>query len=121
MEEIKVGEYVKTKLGYIGKVIDIYEGHCFAKYHIEFQNKLKRKRQYLSVKTILKHSSNIIDLIEVGDIVNGSKVIDIAQTEIRAVYTEDMTQKLSLIPRTNKDIKSIVTKEQFKTIEYKVE
>ena len=65
MEEISINEYVRTKKGNIGKVIGIFEGHSIAKYHIEFQGNVKVKRQYLSTKTIAKHSFNIIDLIEV--------------------------------------------------------
>ena len=52
---------------------------------------------------------------------NGHKVIDIAEAPVRAVYTEDATQKMALIPRENEDIKSIITKEQFEAIKYVVE
>ena len=65
MADIQVGERIRTKKGNIGKVIGIFNGHCTAKYHIEFQGNVKIKRQYLSTKTIIKHSKNIIDLIEV--------------------------------------------------------
>lgn len=65
MSEIEIGEYVRTNKDIIGKVIGIFAGHCNAKYHIEFQSNVKVKRQYLSTKTIIKHSKNIIDLIEV--------------------------------------------------------
>lgn len=60
MKEIQVGEYVRNNKGNIGKVIDIFEGHCIAKYHIEFQGTVKVKRQYLSTKTIVKHSNNLM-------------------------------------------------------------
>ena len=65
MEDIKVGEYVRINKGIIGKVIDIFEGHAFAKYHIEFQTGVKVKKQWLSTRTIISHSFNITDLIEV--------------------------------------------------------
>lgn len=64
MENIEIGEYIRTNKGNIGKVIGIFDGHYMAKYHIEFQGNIKTKRQYLSTKTIVKHSKNIIDLIE---------------------------------------------------------
>ena len=54
--EIEVGEYVRNNKGNIGKVIGIFDGHCTAKYHIEFQGDVKVKRQYLSTNTIIKHS-----------------------------------------------------------------
>ena len=66
---------------------------------------------------IVKHSPNIIDLIEVGDYVNGSKVIDIAEAPERAVYVEKVTLG-ALEPITNKNIETIVTKEQFEQMKY---
>lgn len=65
-------------------------------------------------------SPNIIDLIEVGDYVNGHFVFDIAYAPKKAVYIEDNQNKLVHRPYTNEDIYSIVTKEQFSQIEYKV-
>ena len=64
MEEIKVGEYVRTKDGVIGKVI------ALAHMYIELDRKYY-DTQYGFVRDITfderitKHSSNIIDLIEV--------------------------------------------------------
>ena len=65
----------------------------------------------------VKSSPNIIDLIEVGDYVNGHKVLDIAEEPKRVLYLNDISQKGALIPRKN--IKSIVTKEQFSSMEYR--
>lgn len=82
---------------------------------------------------ITKHSKNIIDLIEVGDYVNGYKVLD-KQDSIyenskriliyrnqkeryeRWIYIQEYDGKI----HTQDDIKSIVTKEQFKAVEYEV-
>ena len=69
---------------------------------------------------IIKSSPKIIDLIEVGDYVNGHFVFDIAYTPKKAVYIEDNQNKLAHRPYTNEDIYSIVTKEQFESMEYKV-
>lgn len=125
MEEIEVGEYVRTNKGNIGQVIDIFQGHCVAKYHIEFKGNVKVKRQYLSTNTIVKHSKNIIDLIEVGDYVNGKEVKQIAMFEGFPDYPKLIfTDEKHLIPGEtieNKDIKTIVTHERFASIEYKVE
>lgn len=62
--EIEKDEYIRNNKGNIGKVIGIFDGHCNAKYHIEFQGNVKVKRQYLSIKTIVKHSKDILNLIE---------------------------------------------------------
>lgn len=71
-----------------------------------------------------KSSPNIIDLIEVGDIVNDEKIIDIG---CLTNGPEEGTKVIDyyIAPNTvyylkNEDIKSIVTKEQFKNIEYEV-
>lgn len=118
--DIEVGEYVRTNKGNIGQVIGIFNGHCQAKYHIQFQGKVKVKRQYLSTHTIIKHSKQLIDLIEVGDIVNGMEVLDIHKPrdlwepiEIRvdSRYTNFILAE---------DIKIILTKEQFLANCYKV-
>lgn len=71
-----------------------------------------------------KHSSNIIDLIEVGDYVNGELVL---ATDNRA---NDEGEKVILTANydewtdngvvSNKYIKEVVTKEQFNSIKYEV-
>lgn len=114
---IEIGEYVRTNKGNIGNVIDIFQGHCTAKYHIQFQGNVKVKRQYLSTKTIVKHSKNIIDLIELYDYINGMIVFDI--------ITYDNGEKAieisggSLIEE--EEIKDILTHEQFEQNCYTVE
>ena len=63
-DNIEINEYIRNNKGNIGKVIDIFNGHSLAKYHIEYKVVAKVKRQWLSTKTIIKHSPNIIDLIQ---------------------------------------------------------
>ena len=77
-----------------------------------------------NVDSIAKHSFNIIDLIEVGDYVNGFFVIQISdgidnynETVILAENYEEWTNDRIF---TNKDIKNIVTKEQFNSIKYRL-
>lgn len=59
---------------------------------------------------IVKHSKNIIDLIQCGDYVNRHLVFDKAPN---CVYIEDNQNKLAHIPYTKEKIKSVVTKEQY--------
>ena len=59
-------------------------------------------------------SHNIIDLIEVGDYVNGKKVTNIGENGF--LVFGDTNRYIT----GNSDIKSIVTKEQFKAVEYEV-
>lgn len=118
-DKIEVEEYVRTKDGLIGK----YEG---------------RKPEYFECiitdtfvgleEEIVKHSKNIIDLIEVGDYVNGERVFKIekdpfvkGQTNI--YFNRDEVNywgDRSLSQITDKDIKSILTKEQFESMKYEV-
>lgn len=67
-----------------------------------------------------KHSKNITDLIEVGDYVNGYKVEKIEDGYIYVDYCWDC-ELYTLVTNDSDNIKSIVTKEQFANMEYKVE
>ena len=71
----------------------------------------------ISVGNIIA-SHNLIDLIEVGDYVNGSKVIDIVEND---VYVSNFYEEQCIGQVSKKNIKSIVTKEQFESIKYEVE
>ena len=62
MEEIQVGEYVRTYNGLIGKIVQITDSGNYA---IRIYN----GAEYVVRAVIVKHSKNIIDLIEVGDII----------------------------------------------------
>lgn len=69
-------------------------------------------------KDIIKSSPNIIDLIEVGDYVNGSYIYSVVEEnkntgQPRVLFTEEDGVL------GDGDIKSIVTKEQFKDMEYR--
>lgn len=116
MESFKVGEYVRTKEGYIAKITEIH-------YLVWFDSPIKKvsgiplyelsKEEYKNLVT--KHSKNIIDLIEVGDYVNGKKVLqkigkffEVSSCDIGNNRIYDYM------------IKSIVTKQQFSNMEYKV-
>ncbi len=104
--EIKVGEYIRTKDGEIGK----YIGNDL-KYEM-FDYDVNGNKSSCLYNDLVKHSKNIIDLIEVGDYINGKKVINIL----------DGKSIIALIGIIDEqDIKSIVTKEQFAQIEYKLE
>ena len=109
MEKIKAGEFVRTKDGYIGKCqkIDVYYGD------ILIRTELKR---IIYDFEVVKHSFNIIDLIEEGDYVNGNKVLD----NVSNAFLEVSSSSLGNNRIFAYMIKSIVTKEQFKAMEYEV-
>ena len=100
--EIKVNEFVRTRYGEIGKVSETYPRLKWRK---------KKTSSDLDFNSIVKHSSNLIDLIQCGDYVNGEQITDIWNgnriSSVKSNFNEE-------------DIKTIVTKEQFESITYKV-
>lgn len=122
MEEIKIGEYVRTETGKIGRVISIDEDIDWIETTLD--------RGYVHpIIEFKKHSKNIIDLIEVGDYVNESKLISINYAEDEFGNC-DKSHFYYHFEDDEKDvneyydrliIKSIVTKEQFENMEYRLE
>lgn len=80
-------------------------------------------------ENVVKASYSIIDILEVGDYVNGSKVIDISiigKDKEKWVWVEQMEDTDNkygddYVGYNNEQIKSIVTKEQFESMEYSLE
>lgn len=110
MSEIKVGEYFRTDTGFIDKLNQYWL----------FNEKYKKLN-------IVKHSPNIIDLIEEGDYVNGYKVFK-AHLESETygkyvdIYCPSMNLKLEFLEHTfPEQIKSIVTKEMMESVEYRID
>ena len=67
-----------------------------------------------------KISFNLIDLIEVGDIVNGVCIESIYSKSDKYLHCNCFEDEIQ-IEFTNENIKSIVTKEQIESITYNVE
>lgn len=122
--DIEVNEYVRTIEGKIGKIIK-YENF---EYHIKID---KDEVWKCSEDFIVKHSKQLIDLIEVGDIVNKELVIGIIDitndkeeiigkkliTQYRSAQFTGLDIKHYIYAN---DIKTILTKEQFEANCYKV-
>lgn len=73
-----------------------------------------------------KMSKNIIDLIEVGDYVNGHKVFDDMRVDTDDYGNDFIEIGIEIDNMLNhyireEDIKSIVTKEQFEKMEFRLE
>lgn len=127
MEEIKVGEFARINKDFriiclgIGKVVNINQNTIYIKMS---SNDLPIA---FNVDSIAKHSSNIIDVIEVGDYVNYSRVIGFVYDEEKSIK-EGVDEKIGVIVEERwdltkyfeTDIKSIVTHEQFNSIKYEV-
>ena len=118
--ELKEGMYVRTKKG-IGRVTE-YTKHESWGYIVKVlgQYSCYTHTSNGELSDVIKASDNPIDLIELGDYVNGKEVTEVIRdkegnvTDI--VYTEEVEgQSYSLLP-----IKNIVTKEQFNYAKYEV-
>ena len=145
--KLEVGMYVRTKNGSIDKIIDTTEEwHCLGEdeedklykiYQLRkeyYDDEFDEDNDWVFEKFIIKASHNIIDLIEVGDYVNGVEVIEIYEKGNKFKYSsmysfrektiEVANDNYETIPNealfTNDEIKSIVTKEQFESMSYKV-
>ena len=74
----------------------------------------------ISENEIIKASHNIIDLIEVGDYVNGKKVDEISLIEDTYYIKTKVSNTNNYDYLPGHLIETIVTKEQMESIEYKV-
>ena len=108
---LKENEYIRTDLGnilkYTGKEKEFIDKHL----------SISNKKDIEFLGTIVKHSKNIIDLIEVYDYVNGMIVFDI--------ITYDNGEKAIKISSgyliDENEIQDILTHEQYKANCYTVE
>lgn len=107
--------YVRTKKG---EIFECYESEQMHK-PIYYPKKSKTKG-YIDYEDVYKKSNNIIDILEVGDYVNGSYIYSVVEEnkntgQPRVLFTEEDGVL------GNGDIKSIVTHEQMEAMEYKIE
>ena len=108
--KLEAGMYVRTKEGLIFKI----EKYLKRKDNIQLFYKDCKVKIIKNIDEI-KASNNIIDLIEVGDYVNGECVYSVA----RNIENHYVCVETGIL--FNDKIYSIVTKEQFESISYRVE
>lgn len=119
---MKVGDYVRTKKGEIGKIIGYvdeptdYYFDCYVTtlktnftdtYITEYDNNIKS-------------SPNIIDLIEENDFINGMRITEIKSNKngvLKCMVDSDYEFITTIL---NNEIESVLTKQQFSQMEYKV-
>lgn len=122
-EEIEVGEWIRSKDGFIGKVQKInYDNMEKSNYYICEKDNVMASN-YL--ENIVKHSKQLIDLIEKDDYVNGSKVLavmeDMETGELHLEMTSNyINEEIGDCTIYDKDIKIILTKESYMANCYKV-
>ena len=122
--ELKENMYVRTKDGYISQYkyydYNIGEGLIGKLLCIPLSN-----GTFANIENIKKFSYNIIDILEVGDYVNGMEVTRISGTrydknDLHCYCEHNGNENWQQVMIPVKNIKSIVTKEQFEEMSYKI-
>lgn len=126
--EIKVEEYIRTYDGIIGKILedeDIGENGVYI--DTTFLDDYADETNFVKYEDIKKHSFNIIDLIEEGDVIvlrdnKKYEVLKISWSKSKGnhIHIINALRMQGGVDIFEDDIKSIVTKEQFKIVEYEV-
>ena len=122
LEEIKVGEYVRTTNKGIRQIAMI-DNHKTVNKYLYYIGEDFEGKSYAYIKTteILKHSFNLIDLIECGDIVKDKyNKYEVAFANDDKIYCNDYNLDDSLITLREQDIKAILTRESYMANCYKV-
>ena len=124
--EIKVNEFVRTRYGEIAKVIECRDEIVLDK-EIKFYGIYRGYICEDELDFIVKHSSNLIDLIQKDDFVNGDRVVAIDYTEDENGNYVDVLGIMEIdddyaypIELRVINIQEVVTKEMMESISYKV-
>ena len=136
--ELKENMYIRTKDGHIDKILLVeyaeekrqqYPNHPSKKY---WRDKilLLKAGYWRTTQNIIKASYNIIDILQVGDFVNGNEVMEADWINENGEYEEGLAFPMyasddldvieNWLPLRCVDIKSIVTKEQMESMSYEV-
>lgn len=120
--ELKDDMYIRTSYGRIDKILELDDSYVKG---------VSQKDEFYAydIDNIVKASYNIIDMLEIGDYVNGSEVLGFENEYIEeddkyvpfGVITENCCLDNNKSWIIEKDIKSIVTHEQMEQMAYKVE
>lgn len=128
--KLEVGKWCRTEKGTIFKIIggnvDMWEIDIDYSYLSECENEdynsyAYNKNNILFEDLVVKASYNIADILEVGDYVNSYKIgyIDDCKGAMREFYY-DYENPNEDVGHWEEEIKSIVTKEQFENMEYRI-
>ena len=124
-DEIKVGEWVRTFNGEIGKIIKIKndDEYSYDYYVCDNDSATSFKMQ------IVKHSPNLIDLVEVGDVIQLKGAEKFKYEVLQISWIKSKGKHIHIINSFRmeggkdifiEDIESLITHEQFEQIKYKV-
>lgn len=103
--------YIRTNDGYINKIKNVNQFNVLVYGRDLFGEELN-----IPNNEIVKASYNIIDILEIGDYVNGHEV-KFKQSGVKRI---DIGEDENYVWLNEKDIKSVITHEQMEQISYKV-
>ena len=119
---MKIGDYVRVNTKTMNKYVGITRLESETDYAWYFEDLTILKRPDMRSKKVVdindfnyKSSPNIIDLVEVGDYVDKLRVID---KDKNYIVVETFDERIHIYK--GEPIKSIVTKEQFEGMEYRI-
>lgn len=122
--ELKEGMYIRSKdkrgNQFVRRIVELPNVPVYGSIVVD---KDIHNVKWVSKKNVLKASNSIIDLVEVGDYVNGEMVTFISSNPQKNQNGKPriiLNETHSLFGKYE-DIKSIVTKEQFENMKYEVE
>lgn len=111
--KIEVGEYVRTKYGITQfKAYETMNGNKLLCMPVKDGS----NGIFANIEDIIKSSPNIIDLIEVGDYVNGKEIHEIDENR-KILYSYEKDDYNTIL---NREIQRVVTKQQFSNMEYRL-
>ena len=114
---MNIGDYVRTSDGFIGKITSIENKESVHLFQRSIYTDNYKWLDLVLEENIVKSSPHIIDLIEVGDYVNGKQVIDfmLENGKIKGIIVDADIWGFDI-----DEIKSIVTREMFESMKYEV-
>ena len=126
--KIQVEEYIRTYDGIIGKILEDEDtGENGVYIDTTFLDDYADETNFVKYEDIKKHSFNIINLIEEGDVIvlrdnKKYEVLKISWGKSKGnhIHIINALRMQGGVDIFADDIKSIVTKEQFKIVEYEI-
>ena len=106
---IEIEEYIRNKEGFIGNVQKIIKQE---KKMVDYYYCCESTMASSYENEIIKHNKNVIELIQVGDYINGMLIEDIEKIDNKKVFYSNGR----MVAWTNRDkgIETILTKEQYR-------
>ena len=126
---MNINDYVRTRDGLIGKIIDMklgYSSTTFGNSHVVIDS---HRALNINFEDIIKSSPNIIDLIEVGDIIKVDGLDEVREVINDIFFDDDCFNNDTRAIRDDEgylnqiikyNISSVITHEQFESMEYKL-